>query len=140
MRPLVRLTAFVAALAFAVPITVFAAANVGANHPLTRAEVREQLVEIEAAGYNPARANPREYPADIQAAEAKVAAQHAGAPGANGSHPMTVVAVSEEVIAIESAGDTSGVGGVVSGASAAGAPAYKSEAARTGPGSVYFGH
>ncbi|WP_233809646.1 DUF4148 domain-containing protein [Paraburkholderia sp. HP33-1] len=140
MRPIVRLAAFVAAIAFAAPITVFAAANVAANHPLTRAEVREQLVEIEAAGYNPARANPREYPADIQAAEAKVAAQHAGTPGVSGSHPVTVVAVSEEVIEIESVGDTSGVGGVVSGSSAAGGPVYKSEAARTGPGSVYFGH
>ncbi|MBB5463636.1 DUF4148 domain-containing protein [Paraburkholderia sp. Cpub6] len=140
MRPIVRLAAFVAAMAFAAPITVFAAANVGANHPLTRAEVREQLVEIEAAGYNPARANPREYPADVQAAEARVAAQHAGTPGVSGSHPVTVVAVSEDVIEIESAGDTSGVGGVVSGSSAAGGHAYTSEAARTGPGSVYFGH
>ncbi|MGF6543757.1 DUF4148 domain-containing protein [Paraburkholderia youngii] len=113
MKPLVKLAAFVAAIAFAAPITVFAAANAAANHPLTRAEVREQLVEIQAAGYNPARANPREYPADIQAAEAKVAAQH---------------------------GDTSGVGGVISGSSAAGGHAYTSEAARTGPGSVYFGH
>ncbi|WP_239499271.1 MULTISPECIES: DUF4148 domain-containing protein [Paraburkholderia] len=131
-----------AALALAAPITVFAAANVAANHPLTRAEVREQLVEIEAVGHNPAHANASEYPVDIQAAEAKVDAHRGGTSGVSGSHAVTVVAVSEEVIEIEidSAADTSGVGGVVSGSSATGGHAYKSDAARTGPGSVYFGH
>ena len=43
--------------------------------PLTRAQVRAQLVQIEKAGYNPARARDNNYPADIQAAEARVAAQ-----------------------------------------------------------------
>ncbi|MGS0894673.1 DUF4148 domain-containing protein [Burkholderia stagnalis] len=41
----------------------------------TRAQVREELVRLEAAGYTPAKGDDAEYPADIQAAEAKVAAQ-----------------------------------------------------------------
>ncbi|QCP53302.1 DUF4148 domain-containing protein [Trinickia violacea] len=45
--------------------------------PLTRAQVRAALVRIEQAGYNPASENDVNYPADIQAAEAKVAAQDA---------------------------------------------------------------
>ena len=45
------------------------------NGALTRAEVRADLVRVEQAGYNPARSNDNNYPADIQAAEAKIAAQ-----------------------------------------------------------------
>ena len=138
MKSFAKLTAVLAAIALAVPVTVFAAAN----QPLTRAEVREQLVQVEAAGYNPARMNPNTYPADIQAAEAKVAAKtevaETAPPAVTGSHPATVVAVSEEVIEIDHV--MSGVGGVVSGSSEAGAHAYRSEAERTGPQSVYFGH
>ncbi|MCG5078999.1 DUF4148 domain-containing protein [Paraburkholderia tagetis] len=47
--------------------------------PLTRAQVRAQLVQIEKAGYNPARARDNNYPEDIQAAEARVAAQESAA-------------------------------------------------------------
>ncbi|MBY4832941.1 DUF4148 domain-containing protein [Burkholderia dolosa] len=43
--------------------------------PLTRAQVREELIRLEAAGYDPSRGDDGEYPADIQAAEARVAAQ-----------------------------------------------------------------
>jgi hypothetical protein len=65
------------------------------NGPVTRAQVRAQLVQLEKAGYVPGSVSVY-YPADIQAAEARVAAQN----------------------------DTSsGVGGVVSGSSASGAPA-----------------
>ncbi|RQZ85899.1 DUF4148 domain-containing protein [Burkholderia anthinoferrum] len=45
------------------------------NTPLTRAQVRADLVRVERAGYNPATGNDPQYPADIQAAEAKVAAE-----------------------------------------------------------------
>ena len=47
-----------------------------AAHQVTRAEVRHELEELEAAGYNPAQGDDPTYPADIQAAEAKVAAKH----------------------------------------------------------------
>jgi hypothetical protein len=63
---------------------------------LTRAQVRAELVQLETAGYNTAHGEDPYYPADIQAAEAKVAAQN---------------------------GATSGYGGVVSGSWDAGRPA-----------------
>jgi hypothetical protein len=61
----------------------FAVATLGApvlsfaqsNAPLTRAEVRADLVRVEQAGYTPG-ANDINYPSDIQAAEAKIAAQN----------------------------------------------------------------
>lgn len=53
------------------PVLSFAQSNA----PLTRAEVRADLVRVEQAGYNPSRGNDVDYPADIQAAEAKIAAQ-----------------------------------------------------------------
>ncbi|WP_175812664.1 DUF4148 domain-containing protein [Burkholderia contaminans] len=43
--------------------------------PLTRAQVRDELIRLEAAGYDPAKGDEGEYPADIQAAEAKLAEQ-----------------------------------------------------------------
>lgn len=46
------------------------------THPLTRAEVMHELEELEAAGYNPSQGDDGSYPADIQAAQEKVAARH----------------------------------------------------------------
>jgi hypothetical protein len=60
-----------AAAALSAPVLSFAQSN----GPVTRAEVRNDLVQVERAGYNPARSDDANYPADIQAAEAKVAAQ-----------------------------------------------------------------
>ena len=60
-----------AAGALAAPVLSFAQSNA----PVTRAEVRADLVRVEQAGYNPARGNDNNYPDDIQAAEAKIAAQ-----------------------------------------------------------------
>jgi hypothetical protein len=45
------------------------------NAPLTRAQVKAELVQLEQAGYAPASGDNASYPTDIQAAEAKVAAQ-----------------------------------------------------------------
>jgi hypothetical protein len=64
------LSVLVAASAVAVPAYSFAQSN----QPLTRAEVRADLVRVEQAGYSPARGDDISYPADAQAAEAKVAA------------------------------------------------------------------
>jgi type II secretory pathway pseudopilin PulG len=47
----------------------------GQNEPLTRAQVKAELVQLEQAGYSPASGDDSNYPMDIQAAEAKVAAQ-----------------------------------------------------------------
>ena len=46
-----------------------------ASVPLTRAQVRADLIRLEQAGYNPSANDDATYPIDIQAAEAKVAAQ-----------------------------------------------------------------
>lgn len=62
-----------AAGALAAPVSSFAQSNA----PVTRAEVRADLVRLEQAGYNPSLADDADYPAGIQAAEAKVAAQNA---------------------------------------------------------------
>ncbi|KAB0632998.1 DUF4148 domain-containing protein [Burkholderia latens] len=56
--------------------------------PVTRAQVRADLARIEQAGYLPSRGANADYPADIQAAEAKAAAndtQHALAQGYGGT-------------------------------------------------------
>jgi len=82
--------AVVVAAAIAAPVAVFAQSS----QPITRAQVRAELIELEKAGYNPAHGEDPNYPADIQAAAAKVAAQHAA----------------------------SGFGGSVNGSSAAGRP------------------
>lgn len=56
----------------AAPTFVFAQSQ---NVPLTRAQVKAELAQLERAGYSPATGEEANYPADIQAAEAKVAAQ-----------------------------------------------------------------
>ncbi|WP_250515554.1 DUF4148 domain-containing protein [Caballeronia sp. INDeC2] len=64
---------FVVSLAVvAAPTLVFAQSQ---NGPLTRAQVKAELVQLEQAGYSPATGEQANYPADIQAAEAKVAEQ-----------------------------------------------------------------
>jgi hypothetical protein len=55
----------------ATPVLSFAQSNA----PVTRAEVRADLVRAERAGYTPSSGDEVNYPADIQAAEAKIAAQ-----------------------------------------------------------------
>jgi hypothetical protein len=78
MKTLISLT--LAACAFASPALSFAQS---VNAPITRAQVYADLVRVEQAGYSPAAGDPN-YPADIQAAETKIAAQN-GAVVANGA-------------------------------------------------------
>jgi hypothetical protein len=61
----------------------FAFAQSTDNGPLTRAEVKAQLVQLEKAGYNPAE-DQINYPANIQAAQARVNAEQAQAATAYG--------------------------------------------------------
>ena len=77
----------------------FAQASAASNGPVTRAQVRAELVQLEQAGYRPGAGDHTSYPVQLQAAEARVAAENAG---------------------------TSGVGGTPSGTSASGAPAAPS--------------
>ena len=89
MKPVIN--ALIAVSALVVPVLSFSQQS---PSPVTRAQVRAELAELVQAGYQPGRDDPY-YPRDIQAAEAKVAAQHA----------------------------TTGVGGVANGSSDVGSPA-----------------
>jgi hypothetical protein len=70
MKSLIQVAVVAAVLA--APIASFAQSNA----PLTRAQVRAELVQLEKAGYNQASRNDATYPAEIQAAEARVAAEN----------------------------------------------------------------
>lgn len=67
MKSLMKAIALVVVIA--APVASFAQTE----QPLTRAEVKAQLIQIEQAGYNPAASGDSTYPGDIQAAEARVA-------------------------------------------------------------------
>ncbi|KQR81736.1 hypothetical protein ASG35_05450 [Burkholderia sp. Leaf177] len=58
----------VVAVALAVPAVASFAQS---NQPVTRAEVKAQLVQLEKAGYNPT-GDQTQYPSNIQAAESRV--------------------------------------------------------------------
>lgn len=60
------------AAALAVPVAVLAQTS----QPVTRAQVRAELVQMEHAGYSPSRLDNANYPDAVQAAEAKVAAKN----------------------------------------------------------------
>ncbi|WP_028221148.1 DUF4148 domain-containing protein [Paraburkholderia oxyphila] len=110
------ISAWLVSCALAAPVCAFAQSSAAAdtastNGPVTRAEVRADLVRLEQAGYRPA-ARDINYPADIQHAEAIVAQQYTqSAAGAVGGVSMS--------------------GSSDSGAQAPAAPAGQS---------IYFGH
>jgi hypothetical protein len=102
--------AVTAALMYA-PVAAFAQSNA----PVTRAQVKTDLVQLEQAGYAPGRDQP-DYPTGLQAAQARVQAQS----GNSGS---------------DSRSDSSGYGGSASHASQSGVRMAQ-------PGdrsSIYFG-
>jgi len=84
--------AVTATSALAVSLAAFAQSDTQA--PVTRAQVRAELQQLEQAGYNPSAGDDNNYPQNIQAAEARMA-------GPN---------------------DSTGYGGVMSGSSASGSP------------------
>jgi len=80
MKSLIQ--AVVVAAALAAPVAVFAQSN----QPVTRAQVRAELVQLEKAGYHVGDSDNAHYPDAIQAAEAKVAVQNNAVGGvSNGS-------------------------------------------------------
>lgn len=107
--------AFVPALvivsALAAPTFAFAQSNA----PVTRAQVRAELVQLEKAGYNPSEDRVN-YPQDLQAAQARVNAE-------NG---------------------TTAYGASTAGSSQSGAAVSQSSGraavSMSNPNSVYFGH
>jgi hypothetical protein len=90
MKSLVQSVAILSVLAVAPAISY-----AQSNGPVTSEQVRAELVQLEQAGYHVGDGDNATYPADIQAAEARVAALNGG----------------------------SSYGGMVSGSSASGAPA-----------------
>src|ERR1700754_1745064 len=108
MKSLIQ--AVVIAAVLAAPVASFEQSN----QPVTRAQVRAELIQLETAGYQPGPADPC-YPEDIQAAQARVNPQNATAQAADTTH--------------------SGFGGVASGSSQSGATATVN-----GQKSVYFGN
>ncbi|MFT4068143.1 DUF4148 domain-containing protein [Paraburkholderia sp.] len=89
MKSLIQAVALAAAIV--VPVASFAQSG----QPVTRAEVKAQIQQLEQAGYNPATATDSSYPADIQAAEARVAAQNAMAHGDNTGYGMPATGSSQ---------------------------------------------
>jgi Domain of unknown function (DUF4148) len=81
MKSLIQ--AVVVAVALATPLASFA------DSTITRAQVRAELVQLQNNGYHVGDGDNAHYPAAIQAAEARVAAQDRAASGyggvANGS-------------------------------------------------------
>lgn len=69
------INALIAAAALAVPVLSFAQQS---SSPVTRAQVRAELGQLEAAGFKGAPTGPY-YPANLQAAEARVARQNGAA-------------------------------------------------------------
>ncbi len=63
------IAAVAAAAVLSIPAVSFA--QQASNGPLTRAEVKAQLVQLEKAGYTPGL-DRTDYPAGIQAAEARI--------------------------------------------------------------------
>ena len=102
---------FVQSLIVAAVVIVPAVSFAQSNGPVTRADVRAQLVQLEKAGYNPA-GDQINYPANIQAAQARVDAENGQAATSYG--PST------------------------SGTSAAGVRSSAAPA-KNAPGSVFFG-
>lgn len=114
MKSLIKAVAVAAVLV--APVASFAQSS---QQPVSRADVRNELIQLEQAGYNPAASNDVSYPADVQAAERRIEARN------------PAVAQTEPVA------DTSGYGAPMSGSSQAGGMAKPT---MTDVKSVYFGN
>ena len=92
------MNSLIKAIAIAAVLSAPVASFAQSNQPVTRGQVNSELAQLEKAGYNPADADNAHYPADIQAAEAKVAAQNGATDvggTANGSSDLGHPAVSK---------------------------------------------
>ncbi len=101
---LVSMIAVIPAMSFAQSIQ---------NGPLTRAQVVQELVDLESVGYSPASGNEVNYPDDVQAAmrrleakranEARVAQQQDVAQSGYGAQPVQAVESGGPAAAVPSA-------------------------------------
>lgn len=69
--------ALVVAALISAPLAAFAQNNQSVTQPVTRAQVREELVRLHNVGYSPLD-DRNSYPVHIQAAEARLAGQESG--------------------------------------------------------------
>ena len=79
MKSLIQ--AVIAASVLCAPIVSFAQSNA----PVTRAQVRAELIQLEKAGYHVGDGDNAHYPEDIQAAEARISTLNSAATGHGGS-------------------------------------------------------
>ena len=84
------ISAVIVAAALVAPVASFAQSN----QPVTRAEVRAQLVQLEKAGYNPI-GDHIDYPANLQAAQARVDAQNGTAQAVNSGYGAPIAGTSQ---------------------------------------------
>ena len=84
------ISAVVVAAALAAPVASFAQSN----QPVTRAQVRAELVQLEKAGYNPT-GDHIDYPANLQAAQARVDAQNGAAQAVNSGYGAPIAGSSQ---------------------------------------------
>jgi len=112
--------AMVAASALSIPLASFAQSS--NNGPVTRDQVKQELIQLEQAGYNPATPDDPSYPNDIQAAEARVHAQEGQALATADTSSGT---------------NASGYGGVAPGTVQSGSPSEAHPI--NGSQSLYFG-
>jgi hypothetical protein len=89
MKSLIRVV--IAVTCSAAPVVVFAQSN----GPLTREQVRAELIELRTVGYSPGTASDYAFPGNIQAAEAKLAARRAGAQSSTGGYGSATAGSSE---------------------------------------------
>lgn len=85
------ISAVVVAAALVAPVASFAQSS---QQPVTRAEVRAQLVQLEKAGYNPV-GDHTGYPSNLLAAQARVDAQNGTAQAANSGYGAPAVGNSQ---------------------------------------------
>jgi hypothetical protein len=98
-------------LIVAAVLTVPAISFAQSSQPLTRAEVRAELVQLENAGYNP-EGDSATYPRNLQAAEAKVNAQTHDAESAYGVSTSGSSAAGGPVATASSQRDEPGPGSI----------------------------
>ncbi|MEX3857743.1 MULTISPECIES: DUF4148 domain-containing protein [Paraburkholderia] len=126
------------AAAIVAPIASFAQSE----QPVTRAQVKAEILQLEQNGYNPANALDAQYPADIQAAEAKIAAQDSQQAAHSDLGGATTNATAQ---ASQQAGSNE-VGGTTVGTSASGSAQHVSKPSPSsciGPASycnLFFGN
>ncbi|SAK46321.1 DUF4148 domain-containing protein [Caballeronia ptereochthonis] len=114
---------FVKAMAVAAVAVAPALSFAQAGSSLTRDQVKQDLRQVEAAGYDPSRSDQTSYPSDIQAAESRASRQNGAASASDNAYHANM----------------NSYGGVAGGTSASGMRMTQ-PMNNDGTKPVYFGH